>query len=113
VELQELQLPVTGMLIVPAQTPATGGGTQLIIAAQPLLVTLPSEVNLKVKQPEGLLATIVPGEDVPVYVPIKGAAVEVPSWINRKSKLFSVAKEVKATCMFVPGVLEQMVYTNV
>lgn len=48
-------------------------------AAQPALVTEPSERKRKVRQPE--LELIVPpfGSAVPLYVPIRGAAVEVPS----------------------------------
>jgi hypothetical protein len=58
-----------------------GQFTQLIVAAHPVEVTDPSEVNLNVRQPVAFaaVADIVPGFVVPENVPKTGAAVEFPS----------------------------------
>ena len=56
------------------------GVEQEIVPAHPVDVTLPSEVNTKVKQPEAFVgvAETVPGPTVPVYVPNVGDAVFGP-----------------------------------
>lgn len=53
-----------------------GHVTQLMLAANPGDVMITSEVNTKVKQP--LVAVTVPGDVVPVNVPIKGEDVLGP-----------------------------------
>lgn len=58
---------------------AAGHARQEITACQPAAVTEPSEVNLMVRQPD--VDVIVPGEVVPVYVPIIGEEVLGPSYI--------------------------------
>jgi hypothetical protein len=79
-----------------------GGGveqfTQLMVAAHPVEVIDPSEVNKKVKHPLGLFvfAAIVPGLFVPANVPNNGAAVELPLYTDRTSQQASVLKLEKA-----------------
>ena len=46
---------------------------------------------------------IVPGEVVPLYVPISGDAVFGPLYILNQSKELSVANEEKATCKKLQG----------
>jgi hypothetical protein len=56
-----------------------GGAIQRIVASQPALSTLPSDVNTTVKHPETEVAKNGPGIVVPVKVPKSGADVLSPS----------------------------------
>jgi hypothetical protein len=53
-----------------------GQAAQLMVAANPAAETVKSDVNTSVMQP--LVAVTVPGDVVPVYVPIIGDAVFGP-----------------------------------
>ena len=63
--------------VVPAQGGAAPQVLQLILAAQPDVVVIKSEVKTNVRHPVD--EVIMPGDVIPVYVPIHGDAAVGPS----------------------------------
>ena len=49
------------------------------VALKPVFTTLPSDLKRIVKEPSQAVEVIVPGDDVPLQEPNKGADVEFPS----------------------------------
>jgi hypothetical protein len=70
-------------------------------------VMVKSEVKTNVKHPDA--AVTVPGELVPVYVPMMGEEVLGPLYIVRKSKPDSMLKAVKFKLTDCPAAEAQMV----
>ena len=60
-----------------------GAGAHVTFAVHPAAVTLPSDVNTKVKHPPGTEEVTSPGETVPWNMPNNGALESLPSYILR------------------------------
>ena len=75
--------PLVDTLVVGAMLSAVVAKPEVLVqlAAQPEETVAQSERNSKSKEP--LLEVTLPGDDVPVYCPISGAAVVAPSYINK------------------------------
>jgi hypothetical protein len=86
--------------MVPTQGGAAPQGAQLMVAVQPGLFTVRSEVKTKVRHP--VEEVIKPGEIVPVKIPIRGDAAVGPSCILKSSHIFSTSKLVKFTEIHSP-----------